>query len=217
MDKNLFLRTLKDIMNKTLIVATFGMTPSVNELYGNIEPGTSKWKPNGGRILKKEFRDLKETIIDGLYNGFFLPGGVDTIHYIDKRYINKIQELYDKAAFQEVQEPLDHLFSLEIEVVFPANKNGKKKKADGDNKVKFIQDCIAKRLGVDDSHFAKAFITTIHSSDPQEPAHVDIVVKHLKHQPTKGNLLQQALHELHFEKMTEKDIEELPDEINPLD
>lgn len=187
--------------NKIILLATFQMTPSVNDMYTNIEPGTNKRKPNGGRKLKQQYVNLKEHLVNGLYNGFFLEGGIDAIHYIAKRYVDDIRYLYDLARFQKPTAPLAHRFSLDITVVHNIEK------FDGDNRIKFIQDVVAKWIGIDDHQFNSVTVKSVYVKKCKP--YVFIKVKHTDTSYNPEELIKQAFQELEFENITEKDFEEL--------
>jgi GrpB-like predicted nucleotidyltransferase (UPF0157 family) len=195
---------------KTLLIATFPMTPSVNELYANVTEETAGKSKRRGRVMKYEFRNLKEYIKTCLYNGFFIEGNVEKIYHIDQVTVRDIRELYDRAHFQKPKEPLEHKFTIALTFVFTNAQ------ADGDNRVKFIQDLLAEWLGVNDARMMSVYLEKVVIAKGETP-HVIVVLKQTDKEYSATGILNDALAALEFEQMDYSDIENELIAIEPME
>ncbi|MCK6439490.1 MAG: RusA family crossover junction endodeoxyribonuclease [Planctomycetes bacterium] len=58
----------------------------------------------------------------------------------------------------------DGIYELHIDVELPAiTKGGNPRKVDLSNRIKFLEDCVAKALGIDDSRFFRIVLTKLHA------------------------------------------------------
>lgn len=198
---------------KIILIAKFPMTPSVNDLYNNIPEGVSKKKPNGGRTMKPQYRELKESLITGLYNGFFLPEDIAHIYHIDQVYARDIREAYDRAKFQKIDPP-DCRFTLEITFVF------KRDNGDADNRIKFIQDMVMKWLGADDHRVSSVYVEKI-VKPKCEHQYILVVLRQTDKEYHENDILENALQEYSFEvemeNISEEDLRDINGEIDNLD
>jgi len=170
-------------MRRPLIAVRWEMTPSVNELYVEVKEG-NKRKPNGGRILKTKWANLKTDLINGLFNGFYIEGGLDFLYYRNQKVILALREEYDIARLRRKPFP-PHRFALKITVVFKTNKS------DGDNRVKFIQDVLSKFIGFNDAQVKSVYTEQI-TDNTVEP-YVIAVLYLIDEEFEKTAILQEAM------------------------
>jgi Holliday junction resolvase RusA-like endonuclease len=177
-------------MKNTLIAVRWEMTPSVNELYVEVKEGT-KHKPNGGRILQKKWANLKTDLVNGLFNGFYMKGGLDFLYYRNQKRILALREEYDIARLRRKPFPL-HRYALKLTLVFRTNKS------DGDNRVKFIQDVLSKFIGFNDAQVKSVYTEQI--TDNTEEPYVIAVLYLIDEEFEKTTILQEALDNIEQEE-----------------
>lgn len=161
--------------NLPILIATFPMSPSVNEMYMTV---------NGRRVLTEVARRYKNEIKTALFQGT-----IDEpykIHYIDALGARAIREACDTAKLKRRQPPA-YRFKIQYDFIYTNERR------DIDNGIKPLQDSIMDWVGANDrcvnSMPVERFI------DHEGVARVDVVVWEYIQQKRPGELIALALQE----------------------
>lgn len=168
-----------------VLIATLEMTPSVNGLYMN-KIGSGK-RP-GGRIMKPEHRTLKDYLVLGMAMGTFKNDAKNNIHYYNREESQRIRDMYH---FTPKTRRNDFPYHIHLDFEFHFNDP----RCDGDNRIKFLHDCYAESMGMNDTLVSDVHLKRYYQKDG--PAYTVMTARIVSAEIDNGrSLLDFALYEL---------------------
>lgn len=170
-------------------------------LMGRTSTGPKGKRPNTKRNRFKTIAQVKQQAATGgdakistlplVFNLPFLPPSVNALfHSVTDRETGRLKRVLTTKA-RKTRDAISHfvkgvladgaLYELHITIEMSlVTKAGNIRKVDVTNRVKFLEDCIASCLGIDDSQFFRVVLNKLHAD------HERTVVKVLPYTPQKN-------------------------------